>query len=979
MHRYTLIFSTVLIIFFIIGSTILQAAGSDIKGKVSDANSGEALLGANVILIGTSIGAATDANGNYTILNVPSGTYKIRASYLGYKSKEILVTIKENTHLLQNFKLEPVGVESKTVVVTAQAAGQNAAINQQLNSDNIVNVVSAAKIQELPDANAAESVGRLPGISLLRSGGEGYAVAIRGLEPKFNEITINGVQLSSSNPDNRSTDLSMISSDILEGISVAKTVTPDMDANVIGGVVNFELREARTKTPGVPQFSFLAQGAYNGLTDAMNKYNNYKVVGTIENRFFNDRLGVLVQASYERRNLSSNEQNALYGPYGLSQTQYLIQTASIDDILRDRKRGNGVVSLDYKLSDFGKIKFSNLFSTSLTSSNDRQQAYNPQTGNNSQNFNFIYNNSTLNTIANMLKFQDKVSIFNMTLNLAHSYSETKDPKDWQVNFKNTNAGLKTVGGTPDQNPANVILAATNDTASTILQSVITNHYFTKERILSGALDFETPLNISNDVSVDIKFGGKYEHRTRSFNQDQWSGEDFSLGSSTVLINQLKSVFPFVRNIQGIPNYVGFIPFIDPNFNYGTFLNGKYTMVYPLNLAYLQSMVDYMNSHLLPNNTTYDYNVGQSIAHDYKGLEDLSAAYIMATVNIGQFLQIIPGVRYQQLRTEYTAPQGVQSPTSFTSYPNKLKTIVAYYPRWYPDLLIHYKPMDWLGIRLDYTNTVSYPDYNQLAPTINVYLANGTITYNGSMLKPVTSTNYDAALSFHNNTIGLFTIGGFLKQIKNLMYAYQFFPTTQDLAQYYPDWVPLSQRTALAGIQVTKPVNNPYTANNYGMELEWQTHFWYLPDILSGLVLSVNYTHIFSKTQYPEQLPVKNGRFVTHIDTLYYAPLLYQPDNILNITLGYDYKGLSIRIATQIKSKIFIQPRIWPQLRGNTAAYNRWDINIKQELPINGLSIYCNLDNINSENDLNVISASTQAPLSEQDYGYSIELGLRANL
>ncbi len=89
MHRYTLFASIMLFIFFILGSTVLHAAGSDIKGKVTDVNSGEALPGANVILVGTSIGAATDMNGNYTILNVPSGTYKIRASYIGYKNLEV--------------------------------------------------------------------------------------------------------------------------------------------------------------------------------------------------------------------------------------------------------------------------------------------------------------------------------------------------------------------------------------------------------------------------------------------------------------------------------------------------------------------------------------------------------------------------------------------------------------------------------------------------------------------------------------------------------------------------------------------------------------------------------------------------------------------------------------------------------------------------------------------------------------------------
>ncbi len=77
------------------------------------------------------------------------------------------------------------GIQGEVVVVTAQAAGQNEAINTQLSSQQIVSVVSAARIQELPDANAAESVGRLPGVSILRNGGEGSEVVIRGLQPRI--------------------------------------------------------------------------------------------------------------------------------------------------------------------------------------------------------------------------------------------------------------------------------------------------------------------------------------------------------------------------------------------------------------------------------------------------------------------------------------------------------------------------------------------------------------------------------------------------------------------------------------------------------------------------------------------------------------------------------------------------------------------------------------------------------------------------
>ena len=147
-----------------------QGTGS-ITGKVVDAESGEALPGATVLLKGTSLGAATDLNGKYTIQGVPAGAYTIRVTYVGYTTDEVKVEIQSKQTLSENIKLHSVGVRGKSVVVTVQAQGQNAAINQQLSSNKIVNVVSAAKIRQLPDANAAESVGRLPGVTC--SGREG--------------------------------------------------------------------------------------------------------------------------------------------------------------------------------------------------------------------------------------------------------------------------------------------------------------------------------------------------------------------------------------------------------------------------------------------------------------------------------------------------------------------------------------------------------------------------------------------------------------------------------------------------------------------------------------------------------------------------------------------------------------------------------------------------------------------------------------
>ncbi len=522
MKRYT---SIQYLILFIIALTAVKvtAASSTIEGNVKDAKTGEPLLGANVILIGTSMGAATDIHGKYVIRNIIPGSYTIRATYIGYETQEMNITIKEGEHIEQDFKLEPVSIEGKTVVVTAQASGQSQAINQQLSSDQIVNVVSAAKIQELPDANAAESVGRLPGVSVLRNGGEGYKVVIRGLSPKYNKITINGIEMGSSNPSDRSTDLSMVSSYMLEGIEVSKTVTPDMDPDVIGGTVNFELREAKASKSNIPQFGLLGQGGYNGLSNAYNKFNNYKYVGSVEDRFMNERLGIFAQIDIERKNLTSNELSSTYTHFGNSTTQYVITGVNLFYIPRDKLRYNGVLNLDYKYPD-GKIKFMNFLSSGTINNIQRTESF--SIGSNMLYYTLSSAGSIINTISNAADINHQLSIFNLDVKLAHTYSETKSPNNWLVEFSQTAGGLSKFNYLQNVNPWDVTNAADRDFSKTYLMSLYNASSFAKSRAFMASLDMKTNIDFSKVFTGEVKFGGMYRYKNRSYVFDKFDTRNY---------------------------------------------------------------------------------------------------------------------------------------------------------------------------------------------------------------------------------------------------------------------------------------------------------------------------------------------------------------------------------------------------------------------------------------------------------------------
>ena len=137
-------------IFFLISIAFSQSGS--ITGYITDSGKKEPLIGANIYVMGTSLGTASNDEGRYTIVNVAPGDYTLKISYIGYESKEFAITVAANERITQDFELDYATIEGKTVEVTAQARGQMDAINKQLNSKSLVNIISSDRIQELPDA-----------------------------------------------------------------------------------------------------------------------------------------------------------------------------------------------------------------------------------------------------------------------------------------------------------------------------------------------------------------------------------------------------------------------------------------------------------------------------------------------------------------------------------------------------------------------------------------------------------------------------------------------------------------------------------------------------------------------------------------------------------------------------------------------------------------------------------------------------------
>jgi TonB-dependent receptor len=524
------------------------------------------------------------------------------------------------------------------------------------------------------------------------------------------------------------------------------------------------------------------------------------------------------------------------------------------------------------------------------------------------------------------------------------------------------------------NPRNVPPAANDNLSSTILYLLSGSSYFSKTQAFTGSVDLKSNVTFSDDVNAEVKAGGAYRYHTRHFVQDVYDGGGLQFGGSGVVNN-------LIINYFGLPPSVIYkIPisaFADPNYSYGKFLGGDYQMTEPLNYGMMAQMADLMRSKVqyIADNfgmQAYARDNYLSTTNNYSGSENQSALYLMSILNIGSEITLTGGVRYQDLRTHYTGPRGIESRNSFNAYNFYDTTVTQDHGYFLPDVSLKYKPLQWFDVRLSYTNTLAYPDYNAIVPRIDV--GAGAIAWNNYALNPTRSANFDASVSFYDNAIGLFTIGGFWKQIRDLIYPWTFSVSGANALQYFPPSL-INGSIPQATYPVNSYVNDANLIRDYGMELDWETHFWYLPGVFSGLVFGVNYTHIFSKAQYPYQQVSSNGRTVNYIDTSFSDRLLYQPNNIFNLSLGYDYMAFSARVSLLYDDNIFTGPNFWPQLRSYTAAYRRWDLSVKQGLPWFGVELFGNLYNINSARDVSIIQGAG-VPESEQDYGMTGNLGLR---
>lgn len=993
----TLIPKTAAILAVILISTTAFAQGT-LRGVVTDSLTKEALPGANVFLVGTALGSATDLEGAYRIDRIPEGEYTLRVSYIGYQTKAIKVNIQNNVTAVVNAALASDAIELGTVVVTGQAEGQVAAINQQITSNTIINVVSEEKIQELPDANAAESIGRLPGVSLIRSGGEANRVILRGLDAKFTTVTIDGVKIAPTDSTSRGVDLSMLSQSSLAGIELYKALTPDKDGDALAGSINLVTKKA----PETRSLKADFKGDYNKLMQSANQYDLSFHYGE---RFLNNFLGVQLAGNLEKRIRSNERINVDYTQNPVEVDGYFIDNFLLEFTDETRRRGGFSVLLDLNTPDDGTIRINNVFSRTkrdyLWSRREFPSNGGGDISGQSGNPAYRYRDreQEINTFNSSIRGDNSLLGLNLNWGASFGQSESDFPFDYETIFVEPSG----MTATPKlrSEPEQLISHALNNFSNASLYWAYyrSQRNFDKER--TAFLDIAKQYLFSQNISGEIKIGGKYKTKDRSnrrtedltpyylgrwqryellpdgtFREKDFTGTYFEdwlkAGGGFITLDQ------FFANQESRRVYGSYMlnPLIDGNRlrqwrelnKYGIDGTGNELEIWPNPLI------------------RYD---------DYSITERVGAGYMMNTLNIGQKVTVIAGLRAENEDNDYLSSYMPRPVSGFPVRANTIRdtTSSASQTVYLPNFNIAVSPLDFMKVRVAAYKALARPDFNM---RLDRYIAGRPaeastefrLLVGNPKLKTARAWNYEVNTSFFGNTIGLISLSAYYKEITDMYHMLNRFNTVGDtlLQRFGIQWK--SQR-GTSPYDLTLPYNSPKPTKVWGFEFEHQMNFRFLPGLLKNIVLSYNASIVRSETI------IYGSQTISYVDSSGPIPLIKSrnilvekkqklegmPEFFGNISLGYDLGRFSGRLSVFHQGEHNVSYSATGLSDRVTIAFTRLDLALKQRITDN-LSLFVNVSNLtNIEDGSSLLDRVDSYKLFDQSekYGLTTDFGITVQL
>jgi len=701
MYRFFICFLFMTFISYTVQSSV-------IKGRITDRNSGEVLVGSAIMIKELKIGTVSGLDGSFTIKNVPEGSYNLVCSFISYQTIEKKVTAKGNNVLIMDFALveKSSELEEVNVVSKANKNTEAAARNSERISDQVINVVSARTIELSPDLTVANVIQRVSGVTLERnSSGDGQYAILRGMDKRFNYTMVNGMKIPSPDNKNRFVPLDIFPSELLDRLEVSKSLNANMEGDGIGGAVNMIMKDA----PGKRQITANLGTGYNTLffnndyqyfdATAINskspneKYGlaypvqmkdfttkNLQLKGgkavpnltagfSVGDRILKERLGIMLAGSYQNnlRGNSSDNYSTSANPDGLQSITHRF--------FSNRQTRLGLhAKFDFQLSPNHKLMWYNAY-MDFTNAQVRDAI-------------------SFSSETTRLRW-NRQSIMNSTLKGFHSFNDHKLNLDWSLSYG------KALNETPDNVQINALII-NGKTSIDQNDGADRSWEHNSDKDLTGYVNLNQSLKMGDGSLLDLSAGGMYRDKVRSsyFNEYHFKPYDES------------KPIP-----QEITKGVDYNNFDEIKFSVNSFGN----LSDPLN---------------------------------YDATERIGAGYMMGKLTKNK-LQVLAG-----LRTEYTN-QGYN--LKFTTEGARNEGNQEYVDV-LPSLNFKYIIHKDANLRLSYAKGINRPSFFEIVPYSRIY--EDYKERGNPDLKHTTAGNFDLRYEYFPRPAEQFMVGFFYKSIKN---------------------------------------------------------------------------------------------------------------------------------------------------------------------------------------------------------------------
>jgi TonB-dependent receptor len=840
------------LLFSLAGSLPAQD-NAKLTGKITDKDSGEELVGASVLVVGTKTGVKTNIDGIYT-LNLPAGKYDIRVSYVGYKPRTIKdVNVKVGFNK-QDVQLKADLAEAEEIVVQADVSNstENALLTQQRKSSTVQDAISSEQIKKTPDSDAAESAKRITGVTVVGN----KFVYVRGLGERYSSTQLNGVNVPSPEPEKKVVPFDIIPANLVENITTIKTFLPDQPGNFAGGLV-------RIKTKDFPEKLEVNVGSSFG-------YNNRSHFQSLPNYpsggrdflGFDDGLRAL-PASFPPPSRTTTVNANGQEPAGiLSQLNNGIWTP---------RSGRFAVNQGYNISFGNQFNTSGTtpigFIASLTYGSDvnykEQSLFSP---------NFVQPD-----VINY-RYNTRVSTYNVNLGgLAN------------LNFRLGNVGkvgIKTTFNRAAEDETRIALGEERDNIGLLTRS--TRLRFITRELTSTQLSGNFALTPKSEIDLAVQYATAKRDEPDN-RETQFTGDSAGVGLDQTTFsansngrNQRFFSFQNDRQWDGLFNWttlVGSQSGLSSKIKFGAMYSIKERDFAARRLAFRSRNFNRTRGASPDNLFSPDSVatgavdlVDETLPPDiYEAIEIIKAGYAMMEFPFNNQLRFIGGVRLEQNILDVRSASGI----SFNSPNPQLGGFNN--TNWLPSLNLIYTPVESMNFRLAASQTVAQPEMREVAP----FRYDDFISENSGnpFLIQTNVRNYDFRWEWYPNFGEIISVSFFYKDLKN----------------------PLERVIDLSSAVSRSTIINATRAINYGVEFDIRKRLGFIHKSADKISLGLNLAFINSEITVPDRVPFFNNS--TGREFLVFAdfqkekrPLQGQSPYVFNTNISYDNRDIGLSIA-----------------------------------------------------------------------------------